>query len=228
MEAKAVIDGRGGPGSAQWAVAYQKFLGLSIVTKEDHGLNEPILMDATVEQRDGFRFIYTLPLSARRLLVEDTRYSDTAAVSQEEMRTEIKELHQRLKTTSVYVTHDQIEAMTMGDRVAVMREGTIVQTDAPSPSYEHPLVRRHPVNGKPALYSTLGYIQGIVGLEPAEAIPLLKEIQRYQTMDEVIAALGAIEHDLLQPAGEVVLSRDPVVLRPLVLHEAHFDPDALR
>src|SRR6187455_2653166 len=39
------------------------------------------------------------------------------------MRTEIKELHQRLKTTTVYVTHDQIEAMTMGDRIVVMRDG---------------------------------------------------------------------------------------------------------
>ena len=39
------------------------------------------------------------------------------------MRTEIKELHQRLKTTSIYVTHDQIEAMTMGDKIVVMHDG---------------------------------------------------------------------------------------------------------
>jgi multiple sugar transport system ATP-binding protein len=45
------------------------------------------------------------------------------------MRTEIKELHQRLKTTSIYVTHDQIEAMTMGDVIVVMRDGYIEQTD---------------------------------------------------------------------------------------------------
>ncbi len=44
------------------------------------------------------------------------------------MRSEIKELHQRLKTTSVYVTHDQIEAMTMGDKIVVMRDGRIEQT----------------------------------------------------------------------------------------------------
>src|SRR6478672_4362447 len=41
------------------------------------------------------------------------------------MRTELKELHQRLKTTSVYVTHDQIEAMTMGDLIVVMRDGVV-------------------------------------------------------------------------------------------------------
>jgi multiple sugar transport system ATP-binding protein len=54
------------------------------------------------------------------------------------MRTEIKELHQRLKTTSVYVTHDQIEAMTMGDQIVVMRDGHIEQTGSPLQLYDHP------------------------------------------------------------------------------------------
>jgi len=47
------------------------------------------------------------------------------------MRTEIKELHQRLATTSIYVTHDQIEAMTMGDQVVVMKDGRIEQSGPP-------------------------------------------------------------------------------------------------
>jgi multiple sugar transport system ATP-binding protein len=54
------------------------------------------------------------------------------------MRSEIKELHQRLKTTSVYVTHDQIEAMTMGDKIVVMRDGRIEQTGTPLALYDHP------------------------------------------------------------------------------------------
>ena len=54
------------------------------------------------------------------------------------MRTEIKELHQRLKTTSIYVTHDQIEAMTMGDKIVVMRDGRIEQTGSPLELYDHP------------------------------------------------------------------------------------------
>ena len=54
------------------------------------------------------------------------------------MRSEIKELHQRLKTTSIYVTHDQIEAMTMGDKIVVMREGRIEQTGSPLELYDHP------------------------------------------------------------------------------------------
>ena len=54
------------------------------------------------------------------------------------MRTELKELHQRLKTTSVYVTHDQIEAMTMGDQIVVMRDGRIEQAGAPLELYDRP------------------------------------------------------------------------------------------
>jgi len=54
------------------------------------------------------------------------------------MRTEIKELHQRLKTTTVYVTHDQIEAMTMADRIVVMHDGIVEQIGAPLELYDRP------------------------------------------------------------------------------------------
>ena len=54
------------------------------------------------------------------------------------MRTEIKELHQRLKTTTVYVTHDQIEAMTMADRIVVMHDGNVEQIGAPLDLYDNP------------------------------------------------------------------------------------------
>jgi len=54
------------------------------------------------------------------------------------MRTELKELHQRLKTTSVYVTHDQIEAMTMGDQIVVMKDGLIEQKGKPLELYDRP------------------------------------------------------------------------------------------
>ena len=54
------------------------------------------------------------------------------------MRTEIKALHQRLKTTSIYVTHDQIEAMTMADKIVVMRDGLVEQTGSPLELYDRP------------------------------------------------------------------------------------------
>jgi multiple sugar transport system ATP-binding protein len=54
------------------------------------------------------------------------------------MRAEIKELHQRLRTTTVYVTHDQIEAMTMADKIVVMRDGIVEQIGAPLDLYDKP------------------------------------------------------------------------------------------
>ena len=54
------------------------------------------------------------------------------------MRVEIKELHQRLKTTTIYVTHDQIEAMTMADKIVVMRDGRVEQIGAPLDLYDRP------------------------------------------------------------------------------------------
>jgi multiple sugar transport system ATP-binding protein len=54
------------------------------------------------------------------------------------MRAEIKELHQRLKTTTVYVTHDQIEAMTMADKIVVMQDGIVEQMGAPLELYDQP------------------------------------------------------------------------------------------
>ena len=57
------------------------------------------------------------------------------------MRAELLDLHQKLRTTSIYVTHDQVEAMTMGDRLVVMNQGRIQQLDTPQKLYDHPVNR---------------------------------------------------------------------------------------
>jgi multiple sugar transport system ATP-binding protein len=68
----------------------------------------------------------------------DEPLSNLDAKLRVQMRAEIKELHQRLKTTTVYVTHDQIEAMTMADRIVVMQGGRIEQVGAPLELYDRP------------------------------------------------------------------------------------------
>ena len=68
----------------------------------------------------------------------DEPLSNLDAKLRVQMRSEIRELHQRLATTTVYVTHDQIEAMTMADRIVVMREGRIAQQGAPLDLYDRP------------------------------------------------------------------------------------------
>ena len=69
----------------------------------------------------------------------DEPLSNLDAKLRVQMRTEIKELHQRLKTTSIYVTHDQIEAMTMADKIVVMRDGIVEQTGTPLDLYDTPV-----------------------------------------------------------------------------------------
>jgi lycopene beta-cyclase len=86
IEARAVIDGRGDPGGNHLEIGYQKFLGLFVRLAEDHGLDDPVLMDATVEQRDGYRFVYTLPFSDRDLLIEDTYYSNGPRIDRDDLR----------------------------------------------------------------------------------------------------------------------------------------------
>jgi multiple sugar transport system ATP-binding protein len=68
----------------------------------------------------------------------DEPLSNLDAKLRVQMRTEIKALHQRLKTTSMYVTHDQIEAMTMADKIVVMHSGIVEQIGTPLQLYDHP------------------------------------------------------------------------------------------
>ncbi len=68
----------------------------------------------------------------------DEPLSNLDAKLRVQMRTEIKELHQRLKTTTIYVTHDQIEAMTMADKIVVMHDGMVEQIGAPLELYDRP------------------------------------------------------------------------------------------
>ncbi|TXI01680.1 MAG: TOBE domain-containing protein, partial [Rhizobium sp.] len=68
----------------------------------------------------------------------DEPLSNLDAKLRVQMRSEIKQLHQRLRTTTIYVTHDQIEAMTMADRIVVMRDGYVEQIGSPLELYDRP------------------------------------------------------------------------------------------
>jgi multiple sugar transport system ATP-binding protein len=69
----------------------------------------------------------------------DEPLSNLDAKLRVQMRAEITRLHHRLRTTTLYVTHDQTEAITMADRVAVMKDGTLQQLDAPAALYDNPV-----------------------------------------------------------------------------------------
>ena len=77
ISARGVIDARGPSGKMTGLeLAWQKFVGIEFDVP-GHGLGSPVIMDGTVEQIDGYRFLYSLPFSEKRILIEDTYYSDT-------------------------------------------------------------------------------------------------------------------------------------------------------
>ncbi len=87
--AKLVVDARGPGDMGVLDVGWQKFVGQMLTVPGGHGLLRPIIMDATVPQIDGYRFVYCLPFSDTEVFVEDTYYSDTPDLDVETVRTRI-------------------------------------------------------------------------------------------------------------------------------------------
>ena len=125
----------------------------------------------------------------------DEPLSNLDAKLRVEMRTYLAELHQRLRTTTLYVTHDQTEAMTMGDRVAVMRDGRLQQVDIPQVLYDRP---------------ANAFVAGFIGS------PAMNLVQARLTAGEGIATIEL---------GEVVLPlpRSLLARRPGLAHYAGRD-----
>ncbi|MEC3912375.1 lycopene beta-cyclase CrtY [Sphingobium sp. CR2-8] len=77
IRAKAVIDARGAGDLSTLRCGWQKFVGHTLRLDTPHGVDRPVIMDATVDQTDGYRFVYLLPWDDRTIFIEDTYYSDT-------------------------------------------------------------------------------------------------------------------------------------------------------
>jgi lycopene beta-cyclase len=89
VEAKGVIDARGPSDLSLLDLGWQKFVGRELALDAPHGVRLPMVMDATVEQFDGYRFVYLLPFSATSIFVEDTYYSDGPYQDHDAMTTRI-------------------------------------------------------------------------------------------------------------------------------------------
>ncbi|MBK9385089.1 MAG: lycopene beta-cyclase CrtY [Planctomycetes bacterium] len=91
LEARLVVDATGAERrtSPKAPCGYQKFVGLELELAREHRLERPILMDACVDQAQGYRFFYALPFGPRRVLIEDTRFADTPELAPEELRAEV-------------------------------------------------------------------------------------------------------------------------------------------
>lgn len=84
-----VIDARGANSMPHMAGGWQKFLGQTLLLTAPHGLSRPVVMDARVDQAEGYRFVYCLPFDENRVFVEDTYYSDTPDLDREQLRARI-------------------------------------------------------------------------------------------------------------------------------------------
>jgi len=90
LRARTVIESRGPDAlSAGPRAGYQKFLGLELKLRRPSPIQHPLLMDAQLPQRDGFRFLYALPFASDRVLLEDTYFSDSATLERERLEAEI-------------------------------------------------------------------------------------------------------------------------------------------
>ena len=91
ITAEGVFDGRGVADLDHLDFGWQKFVGQEYRTARPHGLTHPIVMDATVEQIDGYRFVYALPFAEDRIFIEDTYYSDGPGIDRDGMVARIKD-----------------------------------------------------------------------------------------------------------------------------------------
>ncbi|WP_271408746.1 ABC transporter ATP-binding protein [Pseudomonas sp. Q1-7] len=121
-----------------------------------------------------------------KIYLFDEPLSNLDAKLRVEMRTEIKLMHQRLRTTTVYVTHDQIEAMTLGDKVAVMKDGIIQQFGTPREIYNDP--------------ANL-FVAGFMGSPPMNFIPLRLQRQGGRLVGLLDSAVGHAELPLGEAEG---------------------------
>ncbi|MFN3273297.1 MAG: ABC transporter ATP-binding protein [Paracoccus sp. (in: a-proteobacteria)] len=103
----------------------------------------------------------------------DEPLSNLDAKLRVDLRVELKQLHQRLKNTMIYVTHDQIEAMTLADRIAIMKDGVILQLDTPDEIYSRP-VNKYVADfvGSPSMNFLAGRIESGIFVHGENRIPL--------------------------------------------------------
>lgn len=133
LAAPLVIDARGPRRSRRLALGWQKFVGQEVRLAAPHGLERPVVMDATVAQLDGYRFVYLLPTAPDRLLIEDTRYSDAPALDRPQLVADIDAYAAARGWTIAEVTREEIGVLPIalaGDIDAYWAEATTPAADA--------------------------------------------------------------------------------------------------
>jgi sn-glycerol 3-phosphate transport system ATP-binding protein len=126
-----------------------------------------------------------------RVYLLDEPLSNLDAQLRTQLRADLKQLHQRFSTTTIYVTHDQVEAMTLGERIGVMSNGKLLQLGTPQEIYRHP---------------ASVFVAGFIGSPPMNLLSASATDGRVNAGDLVLEVSGA-------PSGEMVVGVRPEALR---------------
>jgi len=154
LTAKCVLDARGHKANENKILGYQKFVGRTIKTKQPHGLKHPIIMDATVKQLGGYRFVYCLPFTEHEILVEDTYYTDGDGLSENEVAARVD---------------DYIKAKGWGDHKLLRQEkGVLPITLAVDAAYGANIIQGE--DKAVQLGMTGGYYHAVTGYSLPEAV----------------------------------------------------------
>ena len=158
-----------------------------------------------------------------KIFLFDEPLSNLDAKLRAQMRVEIKKLHQKIQTTIIYVTHDQVEAMTLADRIVIMRDGNVEQQGTPNEVFERPVntfvatfIGSPPMNLLPGRVTggVLVFAQGFTVPVPQNFIDLVSEGQEIIfgfRADNMMPEEHALNMDEASPAIEMAV----IVSEPL-------------
>lgn len=107
IEADCVIDARGAAAAGSLELGWQKFVGVHYQSASPHGVTRPMIMDATIDQLDGYRFVYLLPFSPTELLIEDTYYSDSPVLDREAVKTRVGQVAEQLAGSRLHKVSEE-------------------------------------------------------------------------------------------------------------------------
>lgn len=126
VEAKGVIDARGAGDLSALSCGWQKFVGQELRLSRPHGCPRPVVMDATVKQIDGYRFVYVLPFAEDRVFVEDTYYSTSSELNRRAIVQRIERYAEARDWVTTEVMHEEAGVLPVamgGDFDAYWRSG---------------------------------------------------------------------------------------------------------
>ncbi len=170
------------------------------------------------------------------VLLMDEPLSNLDALLRLQMRAELRRLHREIKSTTVYVTHDQVEALSLGDRIAVMKDGEIVQCDTPAAVYDAPASRFvGSFIGNPPMNFIEGVLQPSEGtlavVTPDARIPLPPAVRPPRSDGKVVVGIRPEHIAVVTAAAADTIPARIIVVEPIgpqKLLTVHVGRDALK